>query len=180
MRLDERWLWLGEAVSARDAGVTIFQAHPGAWWIAVAAEMIGPFGDRCILRAVRVACSPTIDGCERGPAKLGVSELVPRQPLRRGPAWQEHPEAQLPPSVTTYDRRALDPVVGCCTTDDAPPKVTWGEAGGWDEYLDARPARGGALAAGWNAHPPGALIYALGMVLESGFVIVDLPGGTPA
>jgi hypothetical protein len=174
MRLDERWLWLGDTLSARDAGIAVFQAHPGSWWIVTGNEMIGPLDDHSILRAVRVACTPTIDGCERGPTKLGITELSPRRPLRRGPRWREVSEAELPPSITVYDRRGLEPVSGCCTTSDSMPKVTWGSDEGWEAYLEERPARAGLLATTWNAHPRGSLVFSPGSALEVGFTVVDV------
>ena len=45
VRIDERWLWLGDTVSSADAGLTILRAHPGAWWLVVGDEMIGPLAD---------------------------------------------------------------------------------------------------------------------------------------
>ncbi len=34
VRLNERRLWLGAPVSPDEAGLTIFRAYPGSWWIA--------------------------------------------------------------------------------------------------------------------------------------------------
>lgn len=175
MRLNEHWLWLGDPATPAEAGLTIFRAYPGSWWIAVVEEMIGPFEDRSILRAVRVACTPTIDGCELGPNEFGVIELSPRQPLQRGPKWQPVSQDELPQSVTEYDHSALEPVSGCCTTSDAIPQVVWRTTDQWEKYTDESPERSGRLASGWNAHPEGSLLFARGQTLEAGFVIVDLP-----
>jgi hypothetical protein len=174
MRLNERWLWLGDTLSVRDAGVAVFRAHPGSWWIVTGDEMIGTLDDQSILRAARVACTPTIDGCERGPTKLGITELSPRHPLRRGPRWREVSEAELPPSITVYDQRGLAPVSGCCTTSDSMPEVTWSGIEGWQAYLEERPACGGVLAATWNAHPRGSLVFSPSSALTLGFTVVDL------
>lgn len=175
MLLNERWLWLGETGSADECGITVFRAHPGAWWIVADGEMIGQLDDRSVLRALRIACTPAIDGCERGPTKLGVADLAPRRPFHRGQHWQSVGENDLPPSVTTYDSKALEPVTGCCTTFDAMPEVAWTSIEGWDAFLEERPARGGRLSAGWNAHPAGCLVFVHGVELESGFVVVDVP-----
>lgn len=175
MQLNERWLCLGETVSPADAGLTIFRAFPGSWWIASGEVMIGPFDDRTILRAVRVACTPTIDGCERGPTKLGVAELSPRRRLQRGPKWQAIGEGELPTSVTAYDCQSLKPVSGCCTTFDALPKVAWGTADKWEAYFEELPTRGGRLASVWNAHPAGSLVFTREFELKAGFVVVEFP-----
>jgi len=162
-------------VSWADASVTVYRAYPGCWWVTVDGEMLGPFEDRNILRAVRIACTPTIDGCELGPTKLGLVDLAPRRALKRGAKWQQTREDELPPSVTSYDGDALVPVAGCCTVSEDMPKVTWGSLEGWQEHLDARPERAGHLAAAWNAHPKGSLLFTSEPSLEDGFVVTDLP-----
>lgn len=173
MELNERWLCLGEALSTADAGLSVYLAFPGAWWIAIDREMIGPFGDRSILRAVRIACTPTIDGCELGPRKLGVNDLSPRRPLARGPRWRQIFDDQLPSSVTRYDRHGLEPISGCSTIFDAMPNVSWGTVDGWERYLDQRPVRGGSLVSDWNAHPAGSLLFTREPALDGGFTIVE-------
>ncbi len=175
MRLNEHWLWLGPRVALSEAGVTVFRAFPGAWWIADGDEMLGAFDDRSILRAVRVACTPTIDGCEKGPHKFGIAELSSRRPLRRGPKWQIVAEADLPDSVTEYDRSALEPVRGCCTVSEAVPKIAESPISAWDQYIAQCPTSGGKLAATWNAHPKGSPVFLRGHSLDTGFVVVDLP-----
>lgn len=175
MRLNERWLWLGDKISSTDAGLAIFRAYPGTWWLVNADEMIGPFADQSILRAVRIACTPTIDGCECGPAKLGVKDLLPRRPLEKGPRWLPVHEDKLPPSVTRYDLESLKPVSGCRTTFATLPKVRWEAPSGWEFYIEELPKRGGLLTADWNAHPAGSLLFTQELALESGFTIVDIP-----
>jgi hypothetical protein len=172
--LNERWLWLGEAISPVDAGVAVYEAYRGSWWLTVGGEMIGPFDDRSILRALRVACTPTIDGCERGPTQLGVNGLTPRRPLRRGPRWRPASEEELPASVTTYVREALEPVSGCCSVSDAMPTARWTSAEAWEGYVDEAPSRVGRLTREWNAHPAGCLLLAPASTLDAGFTVVDL------
>ena len=97
MRLDTRWLYLGDTLRASDAGVVVYRAFPGAWFLRHGDENIGPFGDGTILRALRVGCTPTIDGCEKGPHKLSVTDLLaPRRRASPGPRWRESDEAALP------------------------------------------------------------------------------------
>lgn len=156
--------------------MVLYRAFPNQWWLAHGGFGIGPFDDRTILRASRVACTPTIDGCELVSTKLGVTELSPRRKLERGRRWQELDPTELPASVTAYEREGLEPVSGCCTTFDAMPKVAWCPIDDWQVYLDAPPARSGRLRNGWNAHPAGSIVFAATSWLEDGLVIVDLPG----
>jgi hypothetical protein len=172
MRPNERWIWLGDTRSAADAGVDVFRAYPGCWFIAYGAEAFGPFDDRLILRATRMACTPCIDGCELGPSQLGARNLSPRRRLQRERSWQVVAEQDLPPSVTAYDRGALEPIKGCCTTFDAMPDVVWGDREGWETYVDDEPDRGGTLRLAWNAHPAGSLVFAKRLPTE-GLVVVD-------
>ena len=175
MHLNDRWIWLGERHPLEETGVAIFRLYPGCWQLAYGSEALGPFEDRSILRAARIACTPCIDGCELGPSQLGIRELSsPRRPLRRGPHWQQFVEGDLPQSVTLYDKAALEPVRGCCTTFEAMPKVVWQSIDGWESYVDSEPVRGGQLRSAWNAHPPGSLLLG-GNELAVGFAIVDLP-----
>ncbi len=160
---NERWIWLGDRVSAVEAGVRIYRAHPGAWWLVVGGEMAGPYDDGSVLRAMRAACTPTMDGCELGPTKPGFAEL-PKIPLQRGPGWSEASEHELPSSATTYSVRALEPVSGCCTTFDTLPRVHWEE-----------PARG-RLLSDWNAHPAGSLLVPQEPgTPHAGFTVIDVP-----
>lgn len=176
MRLAERWPCTGDTMPAIECGIAAYRAHPDAWWIVVEHEMIGPFDARSILRAVRVACTPIPDGCERFGSILAVSEFRPRRPLRKGPRWRAFDENELPISVTVYDRAALAPVSGCVTTFDALPQVAWDASNHWQPFLDQRPARGGRLTKAWNAHPAGSLLFAEASGLGAGFTIVDAPG----
>jgi hypothetical protein len=177
MDLNQRWPCLGETLSTADAGLSVFAAFPGAWWIAIDQEMIGPFDDRSILRAVRLACTPTIDGCELGPRRLGVRHLSPRCPLARGPRWRRVLDDPLPPGVTRYDRHGLEPISACCTVFDAMPNASWGTVDGWERYVNQRPVRGGRLVSEWNAHPAGSLLFTREPALDGGFTIVEFASG---
>ena len=136
--------------------------------------MAGPFDDRCVLRALRVACTPVVDGCERGPAKSGFLELENRRPLKRRPKSYERAESELPPSVTTYDKEDLKPVTGCCTTFDEAPGVAWGTPVGWESFLGSERADGGILVRTWNAHPARSLVFCSDKASFAGLAIVDL------
>lgn len=171
--LDSRWLYLGDPVSATEAAVTVYRAFPGAWFLHHDGESIGPFEDRTILRALRVACTPTIDGCELGPHKLAVTELAPRRTATPGPRWVAVTERDLPPSVTAYDHAALEPVEGCCSTFDQMPTIIPDDSLAWEDFMSSRPAVTGRLGAAWNAHPAGSLVFAHEEGL--GLVVVDLP-----
>ena len=172
MQLNERWIWLGERVPPAELGLRIYLAHPGCWWLVTGNEMSGPFDDRSVLRAVRAACTPTLDGCELGPTRPGLAAL-PKQPVRKGPGWTEVSERAVPSSVTVYSAHALQPVTGCCTTFESLPKVSWDESLQPQVYGLA-PARSGRLLADWNAHPTGLLLFAMDEErLDKGFAIVD-------
>jgi hypothetical protein len=175
MRLDSRWLYLGDTLSAADAAVVVYRAFPGAWFLQHEADTIGPFEDREILRAVRVACTPTIDGCELGSHKLAVSELAPRRRARPGPRWVAVAERDLPPAVTTYDHAALEPVSGCCSTFERLATILPDGSLAWEDFVRSRPAATGRLRSAWNAHPAGSLLFAPSDALELGLTIVDLP-----
>jgi hypothetical protein len=174
VRIDERWLWLGDTLASADAGITILRAYPGAYWIVVGQEMLGAYDDNVILRTVRVACTPTIDGCELGPWKLGIADLGPRRRLNRNPTWVPVREDELPPSTTAYDRERLEPISGCCTRDGSMPKIGWGPIDDWQAYVESAPAHAGRLLARWNAHPAGSLVFADSTALAEGFTIIDL------
>jgi hypothetical protein len=178
VRLNQRWIWVGDTTSALDAGVVIYADFPGQWWLAQVSEMAGPFDDRCVLRALRVTCTPVIDGCEKGPAKSGFLELENRRPLKARPKRYERSESVLPPSVTVYDEAGLEPAVGCCTTFDAPPRVVWRTPVGWESLLDREPACGGVLESAWNAHPKGSLVYREDKKTLAGLTVVDLARST--
>jgi hypothetical protein len=174
VRLNERWIWVGETSSPKDAGVTIYVDFPGQWWLARGKELAGPFDDSHILRALRVACTPVIDGCEKSLGKSGFLELA-RRPLKPRPRQSERAAEDLPPSISSYDKAGLDPVSGCCTRFDSPPPVVWGPIDGWDSFLDEPPAYAGILTTTWNAHPPGSRVYCNDKKTFSGLTIVDLP-----
>jgi hypothetical protein len=175
VRLNERWIWVGDTTSADDAGIVIYADFPGQWWLARGSEMAGPFDDRCVLRALRVACTPVIDGCEKGPGKSGFLELEERRPLKSRPKQYERTENELPPSTTVYDEEGLKPAVGCCTTFDAPPRVVWRTTEDWESFLDGgEPAYGGVLDRTWNAHPRGSLVFCGNKTTFAGLAIVDL------
>jgi hypothetical protein len=174
VRLNERWIWVGDTASAKDAGVVVFADFPGQWWLARGAEMVGPLDDRCVLRALRVACTPVIDGCELGPGKSGFLELEKRRPLKARPRHYERAENELPPSVTIYDEEGLEPAIGCCTKFDAPPSVVWGTTGNWESFLESEPAHAGVLEKSWNAHPKGSLVFCDDKTTFAGLAVVDL------
>jgi hypothetical protein len=145
VRLNERWIWVGERTSAEDASITVYADFPGQWWLAQGREMAGPFDDSRILRALRVACSPVMDGCEKGPAKSGFLELEDRRALKPRPKQSERAADDLPPSISVYDREVFEPAIGCCTRFDSPPPVVWGPIDAWESFLDEKPAYGGSL-----------------------------------
>jgi hypothetical protein len=175
MLLNERWIWIGEPLPFAESGITIFRLYPGSWMLAYGSEALGPFDDRTILRATRIACTPCIDGCELGPPQAGVRALsCARRPLRREARWREILLGELPVSVTVYDSVALEPVRGCCTTFAAMPKVGTNADDTWQAHMGSTTARGHHLLATWNAHPAGSVIVAEGD-LEAGFAVVDLP-----
>lgn len=176
MRIDERWLWLGPTLSLEEAGVQVQRAFRDQWWLTHGELVAGPFEDATILRASRVACTPTIDGCELGPHTLGIRSMSSTRTLRRGPRWQELGRAQLPASLTRYDRERLGPVSGCCTSFEAMPEVAWGPIDDWPSPLAPQPGRHGRLRASWNAHPAGSIVVAPGPTLAEALVIVDIPG----
>ncbi len=180
MRLNERWIWVDETTSAKEAGVVVYMDFPGQWWLARHAEMAGPYDDRCILRALRVACTPVIQGCERGPPKSGFLELEKRRPLKPRPKHFERAEADLPASVTLYDEEGFKPIAGCCTKFDAPPSVAWRATEGWESFLESEPACAGDLKGTWNAHPKGSVVFCDDKKTFTGLTIVDLPGATGA
>jgi hypothetical protein len=175
MRLNERWIWVGDTTSANDASVIVYADFPGHWWLAMGLEMAGPFDDSSILRALRVGCTPVIDGCEKGPAKSGFLELEKRRPLKRRPRQHERAEEELPPSITVYDEEGLKPAVGCCTTFKAPPRVIWGTREGWEAFLESEPAYAGVLERTWNAHPKGSLVFCNEKTTLADLTVVDLP-----
>jgi hypothetical protein len=174
VHLDERWPWVRDTISAVELGIDIHREHPKAWWIVVGAEMFGPFDDRAILRAVRIACTPMIDGCSRGPTTFGLYDLEPRRPLRRAPSWQPVRQDELPPSVTTYGPAAVAP-----PNDDVLPRVDWSAGEDWTPYLAEAPGCAGRLATRWNVHPAGSLVFSDTPELAGGLVVVDLPAVTP-
>lgn len=175
MRLGERWIWVGDTTSAEQAGVVVYFDHPGQWWLARDTEMAGPFGDGQILRALRIACTPVIDGCEKGPPKSGFLELENRRAHKARPRQYERAAHELLPSVTAYDAQGLEPAVGCCTRFDALPRVAWGPIAGWDAYRDRAPAHAGVLERSWNAHPRGSLVFCNDEDTLAELTVVDLP-----
>jgi len=178
MELNERWLWLGDTLPLAESGVTLFRAYPGAWWLSFGSAMVGTFDARTVLRAVRVACTPTIDGCEHGPHKLAVHDLSPRRTVPRRKSWSVVTEPDLPPSITFYDREGLEPISGCKTTFDAFPRVEWEPIAAPAAYAEELTGESGRLLGTWNVHPRGSLIFTSDPAsLESGFAIVDLPPG---
>jgi hypothetical protein len=178
VRLNERWIWVGDTTSPDDASIVVYADFPGQWWLTRGSEMAGPFDDVCILRALRVACTPVIDGCEKGPGKSGFLELENRRLLKPRPKQYERAEDELPPSITVYDEEGLEPAIGCCTTFDAPPRVTWGTTEGWESFLDSKPAYAGVLKTAWNAHPNGSLVFCNDKTTFAGLTVVDLPKPT--
>ena len=100
MRPDERWLWLEEALSPESASVSIWRAYPGCYFISHGSLMSGPYDDATIRRAARVACTPTIDGCEKGPHRLGFAALEDLRSFKRGPKWMEVTVGELAASTT--------------------------------------------------------------------------------
>ncbi len=174
VRLNERWIWVGDTASARDAGVVVYADFPGQWWLARGSEMAGPFDDRCVLRALRVACTPVIDGCEKAPGKSGFLELERRRALKPRPRRCERLESELPPSVTIYDDEGLRPAIGCCTTFDAPPDVAWGTTAGWESFLESEPGHAGVFERTWNAHPKGSLAFCDDKTTFTGLAVVDV------
>ena len=171
MRPDERWLWLDDTLPPTDAFVTIWRAYPGCYFISHGSMMSGPYDDGAVLRAVRVACTPTIDACEKGPHRLGFAALEDLRPIERGPNWQEVAIDDLPASTSLYGRDSLEPVSGCCTTDDSRPTVEW-QHGGASTEVDHRIK--GVLTRSWNAHPHGSVVLANDENLTDGFAIVDV------
>jgi hypothetical protein len=168
-------LWLGETRAPADAGVTVWRAHPGSYFVSCGSSMAGPFNDDNVLRVVRIACTPTIDGCEKGPHQLGFSDFDELRPLRRGARWQAVRAAELPPSITRYDPRALEPIAGCCTTDDSTPMVSWTNPPEARAFLQEPMHLSGLLTRPWNAHPQGSLVVASDKSLHEDFAIADLP-----
>lgn len=173
MRPDERWLWLDDTLPPGDASVAIWRAYPGCYFISHGSMMSGPYEDATILRAVRVACTPTIDGCEKGPHRPGFAALEDLRPIDRGPKWQEVILDDLPASTTRYDAVALEPVAGCCTTDDSLPKIDWQPPYDCDAAGEVEHRLTGILTRSWNAHPRGSLVLANDENLIDGFAIVD-------
>ena len=175
MLLNKRWIWLDELTCSDELDFAIFRLYPGSWMLAYAQESLGPFDTRQILRAARMACTPCIDGCELGPSQLGARALsCARRPLQRKPSWQKVTIRELPVSVTIYERSALDPLRGCCTTFASMPNVAWTNEGPWKVHAELPTARGGNLLAPWNAHPAGSVVVA-DADLVAGFTVVDLP-----
>ena len=175
MRLNERWIWVGDTSSPADAGITIYVDFPGQWWLARGGELAGPFEDSQILRALRVACTPVMDGCEKGPGKSGFLELAGRRALKPRPRQSARGADDLPPSISIYDQAGLEPVSGCCTRFDSAPPVVWGAMEGWEAFRDQKPAYAGLLSSPWNAHPQGSPVYCEDKTTFSGLTIVDLP-----
>ena len=175
MRIDERWLWLGETLSPVDASVVIWLSHPGCYFISSGLLMAGPWTETSILRAVRVACTPTLDGCEVGPHRRGFDALEDLRPLHRGPRWQVVTEKELPPSLTRYEPSALEPVSGCCTIDDSVPEVSWSGESTAAVFAPESMPLSGRLSRAWNAHPPTSMVLAHDEGLRQPFVIMDLP-----
>ena len=136
--------------------------------------MAGPFDNSHILRALRVACTPVMDGCEKGPAKSGFLELENRRALKPRPRHYEQAADDLPPNISVYDKEGLEPAVGCCTRFDSPPPVVWGPIDGWESFLDEEPAYAGILKTTWNAHPKDSLVYSKDKTTFLGLTIVDL------
>lgn len=128
--------------------------------------MAGPYDKDTVRRAVAMACTPTIDGCENGPHRLGFAAFDNLQQRERGPGWQEVTLEELPPSTTLYAAAALEPIRGCCTVDEAIPVVDW--SGAFEEQRWV-----GRLKNVWNAHPKGSLILSRHKTLEDRFSVVD-------
>lgn len=177
MRPDERWLWLGDTLPPADALVAIWRAYPGCYFISHASMTSGPYGDDTVLRAVRVACTPTIDGCEKGPHRLGFAALEDLRPIDRGPKWQEVYVDELPDSTTRYDADALEPVSGCCTTDDSKPRVAWQRPQDESVPTEFDHRVTGILTRSWNAHPQGSVVLANDENLTGAFAVVDTAVG---
>jgi hypothetical protein len=175
MCLNERWIWKGDTLRAEEVGVEVYSAYPGSWWIVYDEKMWGPYGDNNILRAVRVSCTPTIDGCELSPPQWGIDAMAPGKPLAKGKRWQQISVHELPPSITKYTRDSLEPVEGCCSRFDSMPRVNWIELTHWKKFIKDRPEREGILDVEWNAHPENAYIFAHGSTLDEGFVIGEMP-----
>jgi hypothetical protein len=175
VRLNERWIWVGDTTSSDEAGITVYVDFPGQWWLARGSEMAGPFDDSCILRALRVSCTPVIDGCEKGPGKSGFLELENRRLLKPRPKPYERAEDEVPPSTTAYDEDGLKPAIGCCSIFDAPPRVIWETSEGWESFMDSKPAFAGILEATWNAHPKGSRVFCNDKTTFAGLTVIDLP-----
>jgi hypothetical protein len=137
--------------------------------------MAGPFDGPSILRALRVARTPVVVGCELDTGKSGFLELENRRPLKPRPKSFERAEHELPPSITVYDAAGLEPVSGCCTTFDAPPRVTWGATAGWESFLESAPTHSGVMESAWNAHAKGSLVFCDDKTTLAGLTVVDLP-----
>jgi len=174
MRPDERWLWLDDTLPPTDASVTIWRSYPGCYFISHGSMMSGPYDDGTVLRAVRVACTPTIDGCEKGPHRLGFAALEDLRPIERGPKWQQVTIDDLPASTTRYDADSLEPVSGCCTADDSQPRVDWQRTEDGAAWREVDHRIQGVLTRGWNAHPRGSVVLANDESLTDGFAIVDV------
>jgi hypothetical protein len=175
VRLNERWTWTGDTISPDESGIVIWCDWPGHWWLVLGSEMVGPFDDSCILRALRVANTPVIDGCELGPSQLGWFELENRRALSQRRNASVRHQADLPPSTTSYDEEGLAAVVGCCSRFDSPPHVNWNGIDDWQPFRETPPSHAGTLERAWNAHPAGSLVFCDDTETLAGLTLIDLP-----
>ncbi len=132
MQLDRLWPVAGDTASPRDAGVEVYEEHPDCFWLVRHGEMRGPFDRRSILRALRVACTPLIDGCELGPSKSGFFDLPGPHPFNPRLTQSFRDPSELPESMTRYTASVTS--------------VTKGADG---EII---------LARSWNLHPKGSRV----------------------
>lgn len=170
---NERWAWQDGWGWERDASVTAYRAFANTWFLVRGSEMLGPYGDKEILRMLRIASCPCVDGCQLGPPGLGWYAVGEPRPSRREHYWVATPQEELPPSVTRYQAEGLEPVGCCCSNFDSWPRLVSGQPQ-WELYIEDEPPLWGYLEQSWNAHPAGSLVMTQ-EPMERGLTILDWP-----
>lgn len=170
---NRRWAWHDGWGWGRDTSIEAYRASPNQWFLVRQQEQLGPYGDDLILRMLRLASCPCVDGCQLGPPGLGWRELGQARPGGPLHYWVATPESELPPSQSHYDASGLEPVGCCCSTFDSMPQLMNGEPL-WSLFVKEEPALWGYLRQSWNAHPAGSLVLTQDP-MEHGMCIVDWP-----
>ncbi|MBS2034428.1 hypothetical protein JST97_05560 [bacterium] len=173
VRANERWAWNDGYGWERDPSVQAYRAYADHWFLVRGQEMLGPFRDDQILRMLRIASCPCVDGCQLGPPGLGWYAVGRPRQSRKEHYWVMTCEDELPASWTRYEPEDLQPVGCCCSNFDSWPILRLGEPL-WKLYTSQEPALWGYLKQSWNAHPAGSLVLTQDP-MDLGLSVIDWP-----